>query len=202
MKVLVKNTIEFDIKNGVYENEIYEVAKKCENEHGATGYNILVDGSEHWMCADQVEELDDNGLRVKVVNVNEQSYINQINNVRNGNVYNVTKTERNGYMVEINGKDVYMSNSEVELVGEEVKKENLKVVEEDVVNHPKHYTQGKIECIDAIESATVGKVGIEAFYVGNVIKYLWRYEKKNGLEDVKKCEYYLKKLIEVKEKNK
>ena len=68
----------------------------------------------------------------------------------------------------------------------------------DVVNHPSHYTNGKVECIDVIESATVGKTGIEAVCVANVIKYLWRYEDKNGLEDIKKAQWYLNKLIEVK----
>lgn len=65
----------------------------------------------------------------------------------------------------------------------------------DVVNHPSHYTKGGIECIDAIDSATTGKSGIEAVCVANVIKYLWRYEEKNGLEDVKKAQWYLNKLI-------
>jgi hypothetical protein len=65
----------------------------------------------------------------------------------------------------------------------------------DVVNHPSHYTQGGIECIDAIKAATVGKTGIEAVAVANVVKYLWRYEEKNGLEDVKKARWYLERLI-------
>lgn len=65
----------------------------------------------------------------------------------------------------------------------------------DVVNHPSHYTKGNIECIDAIESATVGKTGIEAVAVANVIKYLWRYEEKGGLESVRKAQWYLNKLI-------
>ena len=64
-----------------------------------------------------------------------------------------------------------------------------------MVNHPSHYTQGGIECIDAIKAATVGKTGIEAVCVANVIKYLWRYEEKNGLEDVKKARWYLERLI-------
>jgi hypothetical protein len=68
--------------------------------------------------------------------------------------------------------------------------------EMDVVNHPEHYNQGKVECIDAIESATVNKNGLEAVCVGNVIKYLWRYESKNGLEDLFKAQWYLNKLIE------
>ena len=65
----------------------------------------------------------------------------------------------------------------------------------DMVNHPSHYTQGGIECIDAIKAATVGKTGIEAVAVANVVKYLWRYEEKNGLEDVKKARWYLERLI-------
>lgn len=65
----------------------------------------------------------------------------------------------------------------------------------DVVNHPSHYTKGRIECIDAIDSATTGKSGIEAVCVANVIRYLWRYEEKGGLESVRKAKWYLNKLI-------
>ena len=71
----------------------------------------------------------------------------------------------------------------------------------DVINHPSHYTKGSIECIDAIDSATTGKSGIEAVCVANVIKYLFRYEEKNGLEDVKKAQWYLNKLISELESN-
>lgn len=66
----------------------------------------------------------------------------------------------------------------------------------DNVNHPKHYTQGKVECIDALESATINKRGIEAVCVANVIKYLWRYEEKGGRESVEKAMWYLNKLLE------
>ena len=65
----------------------------------------------------------------------------------------------------------------------------------DVVNHPSHYTKGRIECIDAIDSATTGKSGIEAVCVANVIRHLWRYEEKGGLESVRKAQWYLNKLI-------
>ena len=65
----------------------------------------------------------------------------------------------------------------------------------DMVNHPKHYTQGGIECIDALKAATVGKRGIEAVCVANVIKYLWRYEEKNGIEDVRKAKWYVERLL-------
>jgi hypothetical protein len=66
----------------------------------------------------------------------------------------------------------------------------------DTVNHPHHYTRGDIECIDALAAATVGKTGIQAVCVANVVKYLWRYEAKSGLEDVKKARWYLERLIQ------
>lgn len=71
----------------------------------------------------------------------------------------------------------------------------------DNVNHPSHYTQGKVECIDALESATIGKSGIEAVCVANIVKYLWRYEEKNGVEDVKKAKFYLNRLLATLENN-
>ncbi|QHJ81091.1 MAG: hypothetical protein [Caudoviricetes sp.] len=79
---------------------------------------------------------------------------------------------------------------------------DVTAVKNDVVNHPSHYTQGGIECIDAIKAATVGKTGIDAVCVANVVKYLWRYEEKNGLEDVKKARWYLERLINELESNK
>lgn len=65
----------------------------------------------------------------------------------------------------------------------------------DMVNAPPHYNQAGIECIDAIAAATSGKTGIQAVCVANVVKYLWRYELKNGVEDVKKARWYLDRLI-------
>lgn len=72
----------------------------------------------------------------------------------------------------------------------------MKIMVKDNVNHPVHYTQGGIECIDALKAATVGKTGIEAVCVANVIKYLWRYEEKNGIEDVNKAQWYINRLIQ------
>lgn len=79
--------------------------------------------------------------------------------------------------------------------------EQVRQATKDNVNHPSHYTKGKVECIDALESATIGKSGIEAVCVANVIKYLWRYEEKNGLEDVKKAQFYLNRLLTTLENN-
>jgi len=61
--------------------------------------------------------------------------------------------------------------------------------------NPQHYRNGAIECIDALKSATVGKSGIEAVCVANIIKYLWRYETKGGIDDVRKAQWYLDRLI-------
>lgn len=69
----------------------------------------------------------------------------------------------------------------------------------DKVNHPSHYTTGKIECIDAIESAAEGLDGFEGYCIGNAMKYLWRWKKKGGIEDLQKSDWYIRRLIEYKE---
>jgi hypothetical protein len=61
--------------------------------------------------------------------------------------------------------------------------------------NPQHYRNGAIECIDALKSATINKYGVQAVCVANIIKYLWRYESKRGLEDVRKAHWYLERLI-------
>ena len=68
------------------------------------------------------------------------------------------------------------------------------------VAHPKHYS-GKIECIDCIESAVAELNGFEGFLAGNVIKYVFRFKRKNGKEDLQKAEWYLSKLMEVQKDN-
>lgn len=67
----------------------------------------------------------------------------------------------------------------------------------DMVNHPEHYkTESGLETIDVIKAFTKGLEGIEATDTGNVIKYICRWNKKNGLEDLKKAKWYLNHLIE------
>ena len=68
------------------------------------------------------------------------------------------------------------------------------------VAHPKHYS-GKVECIDCIESAVAELNGFEGFLAGNVIKYVFRFKRKNGKEDLQKAEWYLSKLMEVQDDN-
>lgn len=64
----------------------------------------------------------------------------------------------------------------------------------DNINHPEHYNQGEIECIDAIESSMAHDAYL-GYLKGNVIKYLWRYERKGQLESLNKAEWYLTRLM-------
>lgn len=65
----------------------------------------------------------------------------------------------------------------------------------DPVNKPVHYTSSSsIECIDAIK-ASLSTEQFEGWLRGNVIKYLWRYPHKNKLEDLRKAQFYLNRLI-------
>lgn len=64
----------------------------------------------------------------------------------------------------------------------------------DNVKHPDHYTQGGIECIEAIKGMTGD--GFADYLRGNILKYLWRYKHKNGREDLLKARQYLDWLIE------
>ena len=74
-------------------------------------------------------------------------------------------------------------------------------MQEDLVNKPIHYNIGGVETIDAIMAAT--NQNKEGYLQGNVIKYIWRYNYKGGLQDLQKAQWYLNKLIEVyKEKHK
>jgi hypothetical protein len=67
-------------------------------------------------------------------------------------------------------------------------------MKKDNINNPSHYTTSDIECIDAIKSVT--KEGYKSYLQGNIIKYIWRHEHKNGLEDLLKAQWYLNELIE------
>ena len=66
----------------------------------------------------------------------------------------------------------------------------------DNVNHPKHYCKGGVESIAFVKAAVSNLRGFEAVCVANIIKYMWRYKEKNGLEDVMKAAKYLEWLQE------
>ena len=70
-----------------------------------------------------------------------------------------------------------------------------------MVSHPSHYLSSNgLETIDVIEAFTAELKGIEATDTGNIIKYICRWKQKNGLQDLKKCMWYLQHLIEHVEK--
>ncbi len=62
-----------------------------------------------------------------------------------------------------------------------------------MVNHPPHYNKANIECIDAIRAAT--NEGYGYYLQGNILKYVWRYRYKGGVEDLEKAKFYLDRLI-------
>mgnify|MGYP003131770041 CR=1 FL=1 len=64
----------------------------------------------------------------------------------------------------------------------------------DIVNKPDHYNKGEIEAIQAIR-ASMHPQEFKGYLKGNCLKYLWRYEYKNGIEDLKKAQVYLGWLI-------
>jgi hypothetical protein len=68
----------------------------------------------------------------------------------------------------------------------------------DLVNHPPHYTDGLIECIDAIE-AQLTPEEYRGYLKGNIAKYAWRERHKGGTESLKKARFYLNRLIEFDE---
>jgi len=71
----------------------------------------------------------------------------------------------------------------------------------DNVNHPQHYNAGKYETIDIIESIcnSMPLTPFDGMLLGNIIKYISRFKHKNGTEDLRKAEYYLKALIKTQE---
>ena len=67
----------------------------------------------------------------------------------------------------------------------------------DNVNHPAHYElPGGIECFDVL-LATQGLEAVKSFCICNAVKYLFRRNRKNGDEDVKKAAWYIAKYIEL-----
>jgi hypothetical protein len=68
----------------------------------------------------------------------------------------------------------------------------------DSVNSPAHYSFGSIECIEAIE-ASMSAEAFKGALKANILKYVWRYENKKGSEDLRKAQWYLERLIAIRE---
>lgn len=98
------------------------------------------------------------------------------------------------------GREHRYAESENDLIAE-VHQDGSYLIDEapaaacDPVSHPAHYTAGGIECIDAIQAA-VGPEQFKGYLRGNVLKYLWRYEHKGGVESLRKAQWYLDRLIQ------
>lgn len=71
-------------------------------------------------------------------------------------------------------------------------------VKEDVVNKPSHYHKGGIDLLTYVDGK-LSKERIAGFYQMNILKYVARYTEKNGVQDLEKAEFYLKKLIELEQ---
>ena len=67
----------------------------------------------------------------------------------------------------------------------------------DKIKSPAHYTQGKIECHQAIREC-LGDEGYCSWCIGNIFKYLWRHKHKNGIEDLEKAQQFIDMLMRVK----
>lgn len=66
----------------------------------------------------------------------------------------------------------------------------------DEVNHPSHYqSKTGLEAIQVIEAATEDLSGFEGYCTGNAVKYLFRWKKKGGKQDLEKASWYIRKLL-------
>ena len=72
----------------------------------------------------------------------------------------------------------------------------MKKLQDIMVSHPPHYqSETGMEVIDVIEAFTFDLKGIEATDTGNILKYMCRWKHKNGLQDLRKAQWYLDHLI-------
>lgn len=67
------------------------------------------------------------------------------------------------------------------------------------MKHQDYYKRGKVECLEAIDASMTDEA-YQGFLKGNILKYIWRYDLKDGLSDLKKASVYLQKLIELASK--
>ena len=103
--------------------------------------------------------------------------------------------------VDANGDDLFASIAIVNVNDSEKIPDPNENAEKDKENdskvvHPNHYNQDGIEVWDIINAFTKDLKGAEAFYAGNVIKYVLRWNHKNGIEDLEKAKVYIDKIIE------
>jgi hypothetical protein len=92
--------------------------------------------------------------------------------------------------------DVTFDNNEL-TDDEFLKAGGVPTTENDPVNHPSHYTQGKVECIDAMEQV-LGREAVMHYCLGATFKYLWRRKlKENEEQDIQKSLWYFDRFVEM-----
>lgn len=97
----------------------------------------------------------------------------------------------------MNNKISIPTNADVDKVCKEYMK-----YEDVMVSKPPHYKAANgMEVIDVIEAFTDGLTGMEAVDTANAIKYILRWKKKNGVQDLKKAKWYIEHLISKLETN-
>ena len=107
--------------------------------------------------------------------------------------------------VDANGDELFASIAIVNVDDSEKVPDPNEDIKKDKENdskvvHPNYYNQEGIEVWDVIDAFTKDLEGAEAFYAGNVIKYVLRWNHKNGIEDLEKAKVYIDKIIEGRKK--
>ena len=103
-----------------------------------------------------------------------------------GEIYGAQKHKRGYEVIDDDGNATAFRTSRFEVLEDDA----------DMVNHPDHYTYKSTECKDIISVMTEGLEGEEAYYMGAVVKYLYRYPKKNNaIQDLQKAKTYIDMII-------
>ena len=108
--------------------------------------------------------------------------------------YKINNLSNNYVEIKIDGELFYISRYLLEVVGNPFNADSY--AQKDEVNHPEHYTSGKYETIDIIKDSVDD---FKSYVHGNIIKYILRYKKKGGVQDLKKAQVYLNWLIKDEE---
>lgn len=97
-------------------------------------------------------------------------------------------------MLDVDGDTIYIKKHQLEVVSDPFEADSCD--KKDEVNHPEHYTAGKYETIDIIKDSVDD---YKSYVHGNIIKYILRYKRKGGVQDLKKAQVYLSWLIKEEE---
>lgn len=104
-----------------------------------------------------------------------------------GEIYSAQKHKRGYEVIDDDGNATTFRTSRFEVLEDDA----------DMVHHPSHYNYKSVECKDIIDVMCEGLNGSEAYYMGAVVKYLYRYPKKGKpIEDLNKAKTYIDMIIE------